>query len=566
MPGAAQTANEVVLSNFQGEFPTGANPYAAPIRDAAGNMYGTACAGGSDPGQSGGYNSPPGAGTVYKIDVANVVYVLHSFSGDTTDGACPWGGLIRDSNGNLYGTAGGGAHGVGIVFMLDPAGKETILYSFTGAADGAEPYSGVVRDAAGNLYGTALSGGTFNRACSFGCGVVYKLDASGNETTLYSFTGGADGGSPYSSVVLDSEGNLYGTASYSGTADAGVVYKLDPAGNETVLYTFTGGADGGRPYAGVVFDSAGNLYGTANEGGAARAGVVYKVDTAGDETVLYSFTGKNDGANPYAGVVRDAAGSLYGTAGGGSSTACSNPFMGSGCGVVYKLDPSGNETVLYSFTGGADGGSPLAGVTLAAGGELIGATAEGGQVNAGVVYQVTAGRETVLYGFQPAAGGYEPESPVIADPAGNLYGTTYYGGLFNAGTVYKVDTASHRHILYSFTGGSDGGNPQAGLALDAAGNLYGTTNYGGSGGGVVYKVPPAGPMTVLHTFAGGADGDLPGGIGVTLDSAGNLYGATAWGGNARCACGIVYKLDCAAMKPSCIHSPVWATAKTRQAA
>jgi uncharacterized repeat protein (TIGR03803 family) len=162
--------------------------------------------------------------------------------------------LIRDSAGNLYGTtSSGGTANVGVVYKVDAAGQQKVLYSFTGGADGSGPYAGVILDSAGNLYGTTVHGGTA------GAGVVFKLDAAGRETVLYSFTGGADGGSPYAGVILDSDCNFYGTTRSGGAANAGVVYKLDMRGHEKVLYTFTGGADGGGPYAGVIPDSDGNL-------------------------------------------------------------------------------------------------------------------------------------------------------------------------------------------------------------------------------------------------------------------------------------------------------------------
>jgi uncharacterized repeat protein (TIGR03803 family) len=180
--------------------------------------------------------------------------------------------VIRDQAGNLYGTTTfGGAAGYGVVYKVDTAGLETVLYSFKGAADGGEPYGGLIRDSAGNLYGTTPSYGTGYE------GVVYKVDTAGNETVLYTFTGGSDGGYPYGGLVRDSAGNLYGTTSLGGTAGAGVVYELSAAGQETVLHSFTGGADGGTPYAGVIRDSAGNIYGTTYSGGKENSGGVFKL-------------------------------------------------------------------------------------------------------------------------------------------------------------------------------------------------------------------------------------------------------------------------------------------------
>jgi uncharacterized repeat protein (TIGR03803 family) len=214
--------------------------------------------------------------------------------------------------------------------------------------------------------------------------VGFKLDTVGNYTVLYSFTGGADGGTPEAGVIRDSAGNLYGTTQYGGQAGWGAVYKLDTAGNETVLYSFTGGADGGYPVAGVVRDSTGNLHGTTENGGIVNGvrpfgnGMVYKVDTSGQETVLYSFTGGADGNQPNAGVIRDSAGNLYGTADGGSS----------GWGVLYMVDTAGNYNLLYNFTGGADGGWPLAGVIRDSAGNLYGTAYTGGKYGGGVAYAI----------------------------------------------------------------------------------------------------------------------------------------------------------------------------------
>jgi len=363
-----------------------------------------------------------------------------------------------------------------VVFKLDTAGQETVLYSFTGGADGSRPSSGVIRDAAGNFYGTTSAGDSANQ------GVVYKVNAAGHETVLYSFTGGADGAEPSYGVIRDSGGNLYGTTYQGGTANFGVVYKVDTGGQETVLYSFSGGADGGYPTSGVIRDSAGNLYGTAGAGGTANAGVVFKVTAAGQETVLHSFTGGFDGRSPSGGVIRDAAGNLYGT----------TEYGGTGnAGTVYKLDAAAQETVLYTFSGGVDGFFPQGGVIRDTAGNLYGTTALGGTINSGVVYKVdTTGQETVLYKFT-GADGYGPYAGVVRDSAGNLYGTTFNGGAMNLGVVYQLDTAGQETVLYSFTGGSDGGQPGVGVIRDSAGNLYGTAPIGGTkGGGVAFKLTP----------------------------------------------------------------------------
>ena len=253
-----------------------------------------------------------------------------------------------------------------------------MLYSFTGS-DGSEPFAGLIADSSGNLYGTTQSGGA-----SGGHGVVFKLSPSGTETVLHTFTGGSDGGIPRAGLIADTGGNLYGTTAGGGASNAGTVFKLSPSGTETVLYSFTG-SDGSGPFAGLIADSSGNLYGTTQSGGASGGhGVVFKLSPGGTETVLYSFTGGSDGGTPRAGLIADSSGNLYGT------TQFGGPGCGGvGCGVVFKLSPSGTETVLYSFTG-SDGSGPFPGLIADSSGNLYGTTLSGGASGGhGVVFKLT---------------------------------------------------------------------------------------------------------------------------------------------------------------------------------
>jgi uncharacterized repeat protein (TIGR03803 family) len=365
---SAQAQSYKVLYAFTGR-KHGAYP-SPVIQDAQGDLYGET-----------GYGGAYGYGTVFKLSRTDKEAVLYSFK-DRADGTYPFGGLIQDTNLNLYGTAadGGGTGcyglGCGLVFKLSPTGKETVLYSFTGGADGAGPSTGVIQDAKGDLYGAAQAGG--GTACSGGCGTVFKLSRTGKEITLHSFQGGVDGDVP-NAVTLDAKGNLYGTTSADGASIWGTVFKLSPTGKKTVLYNFQGGADGGEPFGGVIQDAQGNLYGTTGYGGVYGNGTVFKVSRTGKETVLYSFTGGADGAIPGDGVIQDAQGNLYGTTDYGGDFLCGG---GQGCGVVFKLSKTGKEIVLYTFKGGTDGGTPRA-LIQDAKGNLYGNTNTGGDLSCG---------------------------------------------------------------------------------------------------------------------------------------------------------------------------------------
>ncbi len=531
---------ESVLYSFTGGA-DGSGPTGTLLRDRAGELYGAT--------QSGGAR---GAGVVYKVSPSGRETVLYSFSGP--DGDNPFAGLISDGAGNLYGiTLLGGSAGAGVAFKLDPSGNETVLHSFTGGADGAYPTGALIRDSAGNLYGTANGGGNLSACGGFGCGLVFKLDSSGNETILYTFTGATDGAYPSGSVTLDTDGNLYGTTDGGGDLNAcfgggcGVVFKIDTKGNETALYAFAGTADGNFPNGGLILDGNGNLYGTTNTGGdlsgcfGAGCGVIFKVDRFGNQIVLHTFHSNPDGANPNGNLIRDTGGNLYGTAGDGGAL---------NFGVVYKLDGAGKETMLYSFPSSPRGSTPFAGVIRGGNGELYGTAFDGGLDDSGVVYKVDAqGKETILYTFTGGADGGFPDS-VIRDDEGNLYGTAGSGGdlsgcnnPYGCGLVYKLDSQGNQTVLYTFTGGSDGAYPYGSLVRDAGGNLYGTAGGGAANWGVVYKLSPAGQETVLHTFTGGLDGGLPFGS-LVRDSGGNLYGTTTFGGaGTGFPAGVIFKLD-----------------------
>ncbi|HXC42968.1 MAG TPA: choice-of-anchor tandem repeat GloVer-containing protein [Candidatus Dormibacteraeota bacterium] len=339
---------------------------------------------------------------------------------------------VRDAIGNLYSASGYGGlqscmqgEGCGFILKVDPTGKPTVIYRFQGQPDGATPLPGLVLDSAGNIYGTTESGGAFN------FGTVFKVDVAGNETVLHSFSGPPnDGEQPFSGLIRDARGNLYGTTSEGGLgtcfgAGCGTVYRVSPVGKETVLYRFSGGADGAIPWASLLL-AGGALYGTTADGGnlkcqapgnaIAGCGTVFKLDNTG-ETVLYSFNDGVDGGFPVAGVVRDAAGNLYGGTEDGGDLSCNSGF---GCGVAYKLDPSGNETVLHTFQGIQDGETVHAGLVLDQG-NLYGSTLVGG----GIFQIDMSGNFSVIYALNSNGTG---PSTMIRDSEGNLYGT--YGDEF----------------------------------------------------------------------------------------------------------------------------------------
>jgi uncharacterized repeat protein (TIGR03803 family) len=284
--------------------------------------------------------------------------------------------------------------GFGTVFKLVPDGTETVLYAFQGTTDGANPYGNLISDPNGNLFGTTGAGGDMNVAeCSdfgyAGCGTAFEVTPSGNETVIYEFQGGSDGWSPEGGLISDSSGNYYGTTTFGGSANCdvgcGIVFKIAPGGTEAILYTFQGGTDGYKPAAALTTDNSGNFYGTTVFGGSDDDGTVYKLSPDGSKSVLYSFKGGNDGANPEAGVIMDRVGNLYGTTdGGGGDTACR---AYGGCGTIFKLAPDGKETVLSTFDPPRHGRTPMAPLLMGKKGLLYGTATQGGAGN-GVVFKV----------------------------------------------------------------------------------------------------------------------------------------------------------------------------------
>jgi uncharacterized repeat protein (TIGR03803 family) len=366
------------------------------------------------------------------------------------------------------------------------AKKVTVLHVFTGTPDGAFPAGALVRDADGNLFGTTTLDGVDD-------GTVFKVDAAGHESVLFNFNGFVTGSDPACTLILDAAGNLYGTAQ-QGPGGAGVVFRLDQNGNQEILHAFQGGfnLEAGVPAGGVIMDQAGNLYGATVAGGLGPFpgfGTVYRIDPTGKFTVLYKFQGKSDGANPEGSLVRDAAGNLYGAA----------PALDSGGtirGTVFKLAPNGTLTVLHTFTGGSDGSRPHGDLLMDSAGNLFGSASAGGDSGKGTVFEIAKnGTFTRLYSFVGASDGATPNGGLVQDPDGNLYGTTANGPRkLSLGTLFKLSPAHTLTVLHTFKGLEDGASPVAGLIRDSAGTLYGTAvkNFllQRVQGGSVFKIKP----------------------------------------------------------------------------
>lgn len=373
-----------------------------------------------------------GTGTMGTGDVTNVAVacaknttILYFFQGGS-DGKDPVARLLQGADGNFYGlTNTGGTSGDGTIFEVTPAGAETVLHSFSGS-DGQNPQGGLIEDANGNFFGTSVYGG------SSGFGTAFELAANRTESVLHSFTKSGDGGYPICALVEDGSGNLYGTT-WGGGLTHGIVFEIASGGSETVLHSFANNSsDGGYPTAGLVKASDGNYYGTTNSGGSANKGTVFKITPTGVETLLYTFTGGTDGGNPQNPLIQGSDGNFYGTTTGGGAH---------GDGTVFEITSSGTETVVYSFAGGTgDGSDPAGGLLQASDGNFYGTTNQGGSSGDGTVFEITpAGVETVIYSFTGGAtDGAAPSASLIEGSDGNLYGTTSAGGPSGYGTVFKV--------------------------------------------------------------------------------------------------------------------------------
>ncbi len=550
---------------------TTGSPKGTLVQGSDGNFYGTTA----------GIDS--NFGSVFRITPAGALTTLHTFSPYTNnDGILPGAGLVQGSDGNFYGTTtDGGAQGAGTVFRISPTGDLVILYSFTYGnyfnpnVSGITPSAALVQGPDGNFYGTATAGGDSNTGTIFevtpagvftplhsfgsetghtnglalgsdgnfygmteeggtnGTGEVYQITPVGAFTALASF-GPVFTGSRPSSLVVGKDGNFYGTTTYSGGSnnEAGAVFRVTPAGTVTTLTGFPGfdGVSAYEPYS-VTAGSDGNFYGTSLEGGSFDSGTIFQLTPAGAVNILYNFSFQGSGPqNGYTNLVEGTDGNFYGT-----STADGTAFYG----TAYRITPSGELTLLHSFTGGSDGSSPGK-LALGTDGNFYGTT-PGTDTNyypsdppytpipatAATIFRLTpAGELTTLFTFSP---GRQSNFQLVPGGDSNFYGVT--GGQGNiaggAGVVFRLDQAGVFTILYTFPGGIDGLEPQ-GLTRGADGNFYGTAVNGSqsaSNFGTAFMVTPAGALTTIYTFTGHD------GVGPTPElvqgSDGNLYGLSS---------------------------------------
>jgi uncharacterized repeat protein (TIGR03803 family) len=361
----------------------------------------------------------------------------------------------------------------------------SVIHNFTGSTDGGNPLNGLVLGLGGYMYGTTSSGG------AYGNGTVFRLSPTGILTTMYAFKGGADGSSPQSFMIQDSQGLLYGTTSGGGAYGGGTVFRI-ANNSKTTLHSFGSGSDGSVPLAGLMLDHAGNLYGTTSAGGANGNGAVFMLGLNGilwHESVLYSFGTGTDGTVPYAGVTLDSAGDILGTTSAGGTY---------GYGTVFELSKAHNwaETVVYNFQNGNDGGVPYAGLIADGQGNFYGAATEGGNQGGGSIFELTPAGSGWNFTAIDSLAGWGISGTfrnLMLTSTGTLYATTHCDGQDSAGTVYELVPGGGTwtyNQLYSFTGGTDGLYSYSNLVM-FGNRVFGTTNQGGAYGyGVVFAVFP----------------------------------------------------------------------------
>ncbi len=416
------------------------------------------------------------------------------------------------------------------------AQTEIPLYAFTnGIGSGANPIGDLTQGRDGNFYGTTINGGISN------AGTVYRISTNGVFATLYSFTNGTDGGQPYAALVQGSDGNLYGTAEQGGATGYGTIFRITANGAFTILHTMQANTEGGHLYGGLVQASDRSFYGTAEAYGAHSDGTIFEVTTDGVLTVVHTFSG-TDGLNPFDTLALGPDGNFYGTTASGSNAPVS--------GTIFRITPGGVFTSLHTFSG-SDGSQLYGGLLLGADGGLYGTTKDGGSFTTfGTVFRITTnGGFATIHSFQKTDGAYPYYGNLVQTADGTLYGNTHYGGANSNGVVFGMTTNGVETSLYSFTNAFHtdiNNNPEGGLTLGRDGKVYGTHYDGGTNGYgevFVYATFGSGTFTSVHTCSDGSSGNsgkYPWG-GLTTGPDGNLYGTTSAGGSTGTA-GLIFRL------------------------
>ncbi len=491
----------------------GKTPWGDLLKGDDGNFYGMTSSGGT-------FNY----GTIFKATPTGIVTVLRHLN-YATDGANPYGELIKGADGSFYGlTNSGGTSGYGTIFKITATGTFTVIKHLV-YANGSNPRGHLVIGADGNFYGATYSGG------ANGYGTIFKMTTTGTLTVLHSLSSAADGANCYGSLVKGSDNNFYGTTNGGGTTGNGTIFKITPAGVYTVLRQMNQSTDGTHSQSDLIQATDGNFYGMAYSGGPNFNGTIFKITSTGTFTLLRSLVSAN-GINPYGSLLQGTDGNFYGT----TSTSGAN----SG-GTIFKITPTGTLTVLHSLLPTTEGGSPRGSLVRGNDGNYYGLTNTGGTNFFGSLFKITStGVFTVLTGFNGAIIGDAPNESLIQATDFAFYGTTLNGGTNNQGTIFKICGGVYS-VLHSFKTTTEGGLPKGSLVQATDGNFYGITSTGGtSNSGTIFKITSAGIFTVLHHLVGASEGSLAQGS-LIQGADGYLYGFTSAGGTSNS--GTVFKIS-----------------------
>ncbi len=518
-----------LLRAFPVDANDGGGPSGSVTTDGAGNLYGAT-----------GFGGLFNAGTVFRIAKDGSAFqILHSFGASATDAIYPVGSLLLDRSGTLYGmTSGSGTTFGATLFKVrtDATGYQ-VLRTFVDPPDGISPSGSLILVGSGTLYGTMADGALSNS------GTVFGVDTDGSGfRVLHAFAGfTGDGSGPVASVIADAPGYLYGTTSLGGASNTGTVFRIRPDGTGfQLLHTFVGGPnDGAAPGSAMVPDQSGNLYGTTWTGGAANGGTIFRLRTDGSGfQILHAFQGgAADGLVPGAALILDGSGNLYGTTVEGGAATVGTVFR-------MRVDGSGFQLLhTFGYDSTSNGALPYASLLLDGLGNLYGTTIGGGATNWGTVFKLrTDGTGFhLLHTFVGGDDGISPGGFLTTDGSGTFFGTTEIGGPSHSGTIFRISSdGTGYQVLHAFTGAiedgipsTEGGTPSA--VVYGFGNLYGTTQFGGPlGGGTVFSIKTDGAgLQLLHAFEERPiDGHNPV-CSLLLDGLGNLYGTTANGGSAN---------------------------------